>query len=70
LHLKAAELKSFIIACHPKYMKLSDIAHLKNPRGGKSMEEAANGADNCVAVTFGFCNMKSCLVANVETPQE
>ncbi len=38
--LKAAELKAFIIACHPKFMKISDVTHLKNPKGGKSIEEA------------------------------
>jgi hypothetical protein len=27
--LKAAELKAFIIACHPKFMKISEVAHLK-----------------------------------------
>ncbi len=38
--LKAAELKAFIIARHPKFMKISEVAHLKNPRGGKLIEEA------------------------------
>jgi hypothetical protein len=28
--LKAAELKAFIIAHHPKFMKISEVAHLKN----------------------------------------
>ncbi len=32
--LKAAELKAFIVARHPKYTKLAGVAHLKNPRGG------------------------------------
>jgi hypothetical protein len=31
--LKAVELKAFKIARHPKYMMLSDVGHLKNPRG-------------------------------------
>ncbi len=29
--LRAAELIAFIIARHPKYTKLSDVAHIKNP---------------------------------------
>jgi hypothetical protein len=60
--LKAAELKAFIVARHPKYTKLADVAHLKNPRGGKSMEDAANGVENCVSVAFGVRNEKSRLV--------
>jgi hypothetical protein len=51
--LKAAKLKAFIVACYPKYMKVLDIAHLQNPRGGKSMEEVANGAENCISIAFG-----------------
>jgi hypothetical protein len=38
--LKAAELKAFIVTRHPKFMKTSDVAHLKNPREGKLIEEA------------------------------
>jgi len=60
--LKAAELKAFIIAHHPKYMMLSDVGHLKNPRGGKSMEEASTGVENCISVAFGVRNEKSRLV--------
>jgi hypothetical protein len=60
--LKAAELKAFIVAHHPKYTKLADIAHLKNSRGGKSLEDAANGVENCVSVPFGVRNKKSQLV--------
>ena len=59
--LNAAELKAFIIARHPKYMMLSDVGHLKNPRGGKSMEEASTGVENCISVAFGVRNEKSCL---------
>jgi hypothetical protein len=40
--LKAAELKAFIIARHPIYTKLSDVAHLKNQQGGKSTSEVQN----------------------------
>ncbi len=68
--LKAAELKVFIISHHPKYTKLSDVAHLKNPRGGKSMEEAPNGVDNCISVAFRCRNMMSCLVANMERQEQ
>jgi hypothetical protein len=50
--LKAAELKAFIIACHPKFMKISDVTHLKNPRGGKLIEEANCGVDNCISVEY------------------
>ena len=50
--LKAAELKVFIIARHPTFTKLSDVAHLKNPRGGKSMEEVANGIANSSLFCF------------------
>ena len=60
--LKAADLKAFIIARHSKYMMLSDVGHLKNPRGGKSMEEASTGVENCISVAFGLRNEKSCLV--------
>jgi hypothetical protein len=60
--LKAAELKAFIIARHPKYMMLSDVRHLKNPRGGKSMEGASTGVENCISIAFGVCNEKSRLV--------
>jgi hypothetical protein len=28
--LRAAELKAFIIARHPKFMKISEVTHLKN----------------------------------------
>jgi hypothetical protein len=56
--LKAAELKAFIIACHPKFMKISEVAHLKNPRGGKSIEEAKRGVDNCISVAFGVRSEK------------
>jgi hypothetical protein len=61
--LKAAELKAFIIAHHPKFMKISEVAHLKNPRGGKSIEEAKCGVDNCISVAFGVRNEKSRLLA-------
>ena len=60
--LKAVEVKAFIIARHPKYMMLSDVGHLKNPRGGKSMEEAFTGVENCISVAFGVRNEKSRLV--------
>jgi hypothetical protein len=60
--LKAADLKAFIIARHSKYTMLSDVGHLKNPRGGKSMEEASTGVENCITVAFGLRNEKSCLV--------
>ena len=60
--LKAAELKAFIVARHPKYTKLADVAHLKNPRGGKSLEDVANGVENCVSVALGLRNEKSRLV--------
>jgi hypothetical protein len=60
--LKAAELKAFVIARQPKYMMLSGVGHLKNPRGGKSMEEASTGVENCISVAFGVRNEKSCLV--------
>jgi len=56
--LKAVVLKALIIARHPKYMMLSDVGHLKNPRGGKSMEEASNGVENCISVAFGVRNEK------------
>ena len=65
--LKAAELKAFIIARHPKYMMLSDVGHLKNPRGGKSMEEASNGVENCISVAYGVRYEKSRLVEFNET---
>ncbi len=68
--LKAAELKAFIIARHPKYTKLSDVAHLKNPQGGKSMEEATHGNKNCISVAFGVCNLKSPLLANMERQEQ
>ncbi len=55
-NLKAANLKAFVVAFHPKYMKLLDVAHLKNPRGGTSMDKAANGVENCISVAFGVCN--------------
>jgi hypothetical protein len=61
--LKAAESKAFIIACHPKFMKISKVAHLENPRGGKSIEEAKCGVDNCISVAFGVRNEKSRLLA-------
>ncbi len=61
--LKAAELKAFIIARHPKFMKISEVAHLKNPRGGKSIEEAKRGVDNCISVAFGVKSEKSRLLA-------
>ncbi len=54
--LKAAELQAFILAHHPKFTKISDVAHLKNPRGGKSIEEAKCGVDNCISVAFGVRN--------------
>jgi len=60
--LKAVELKAFTIARHPKYMMLSDVRHLKNPRGGKSMEEASTSVENCISVAFGVRNEKSSLV--------
>jgi hypothetical protein len=60
--LKAAELKAFIIACHPKFMKISEVAHLKNPRGGKLIEEAKCGVDNCISVALGVRNKKSRLL--------
>ncbi len=69
--LKAAELKAFNIASNnPKYNKLLDIAHLKNPRGGQSIEVATNGVDNCILVAFGVHNEKSCLLANTERQEE
>jgi hypothetical protein len=68
--LKVAELKAFIIARHPKYTKLSDVAHLKNPRGGKSMEEATHGVENCISVAFGVRNLKSHLLANMERQEQ
>jgi len=55
--LKAAELKAFIIARHPKYIMLSDVGHLKNTRGGKSMEEASNGVENCISLLM-VCIMR------------
>ena len=55
-------MKAFIVARHPKYTKLADVAHLKNPRGGKSFEDVANGVENCVSVAFGVRNEKSRLV--------
>jgi len=58
-NLKAAELKAFIIACHPKYMMLSDVGHLKNPRGGKLMEEASTGVENCISIAYGVRNEKT-----------
>ncbi len=61
--LKAAELKAFIIAHHSKFMKISDVAHLKNPRGGKSIEEANRGVDDCISVAYGVRNEKSRLLA-------
>jgi hypothetical protein len=60
--LKADELKAYIAACNPKYMKLSDVADLKNLREWKSMEEATNSVENCITVAFGVRNEKSCLV--------
>ncbi len=69
-NLKAAELKAFIIARHPKYKKLSDVAHLKNPRGGKSIEEATHGVENCISVAFGVRNLKSRLLANMERQEQ
>ena len=60
--LKASELKAFIIACHPKYMKLSDVGHLKNPREVKSKEEASTSVENCISVAFGVHNEKSSLI--------
>ncbi len=60
--LKAAELKAFIVARHPKFMKISDVAHLKNPRGGILIEEAKCGVDNCISVAFGVRNEKSRLL--------
>ncbi len=60
--LKAAELKAFIVAHHSKYMKRSHVAHLKKPRGGKSMEEVANGVEYCISIAFGVRNEKSRLV--------
>jgi hypothetical protein len=60
--LKAAELKASIIARHPKFMKISDVAHLKNPRGGKSIEEDNCGVDNCISVAYGVRNEKSRLL--------
>ncbi len=68
--LKAAELKAFIIARHPKYKKLSDVAHLKNPRGGKSMEEATHGVEICISVAFRVHNLKSHLLANMERQEQ
>jgi hypothetical protein len=68
--LKAAELKAFIIARHPKYTKLSDVVHLKNPRGGTSMEEATHGVESCISVAFGFRNLKSRLLANTERQEQ
>jgi hypothetical protein len=61
--LKAAELKAFIIARHPKFMKISEVAHLRNPKGGKSIEEAKCGVDNCFSVAFGVRSEKSRLLA-------
>jgi hypothetical protein len=61
--LKAAELKAFIISRHPKFMKISDVPHLKNPRGGKSIEEANREVDNCISVAYGVRNKKSRLLA-------
>ena len=61
--LKAAELKAFIIARHPKLMKISEVAHLKNPREGKSIKEANCGVDNCISVAYGVRNEKSRLLA-------
>jgi hypothetical protein len=61
--LKAAELKAFIIAHHPKFMKISDIAHLKNPRGGISIKEANRGVDNSISAAYGVRNEKSRLLA-------
>ncbi len=69
-NLKVAKLKAFIIASLRKYTKLSDVAHLKNPRGGKMIDDASNGVDNCILVAFGSCNMKSCLVATMERQEE
>ncbi len=34
-HLKAPELRAFIIARHPSYTKVSQIGHLKHPRAKK-----------------------------------
>jgi hypothetical protein len=68
--LKAAELKAFIIACHPTFTKLSDAAHLKNPRGEKSMKEAAIGIANCISAAFGVCSNKSCLLAMAESEKD
>ncbi len=61
--LKAAELKAFIIACHLMFMKISDVAHLKNPTGGKLIEEANCGVDDCISVAYGVRNEKSRLLA-------
>jgi hypothetical protein len=60
--LKAAELKALIIARHPKFMKISEVAHLKSPRGGKLIEEAKCGVDNCISVAFGVKNVTSRLL--------
>jgi hypothetical protein len=49
-------------SANPKFIKTSDVAHLKNPRGGKSIEEAKCGVDNCISVAFGVRNEKSRLL--------
>ena len=68
--LKAAVLKAFIIICHPTFTKLLDVAHLTNPRGGKSMEEAANTISNCISVAFCVRSNKSCLLAMGDGDEE
>jgi hypothetical protein len=64
-YLLAPQLK-FIMPRDPLLTQLSKIAHLKHPRGKRSMDDAINGVDNCISVAFRVRNKKSRLLAMKE----
>ena len=61
--LSAPQLRLFITSRHPQWNKLSDIAHLKRPRGKKSKDDLENGVANCISVAFELRHDKSRLLA-------
>lgn len=59
-HLKAPELRAFIITRHPSYTKVSQIGHLKHPRAKKqALHDAQNGVENCLSVAYAVRTLKS-----------
>jgi hypothetical protein len=64
--LLAPELKLFIINHHLQFTKMSDVNHLKHPRGKRALEAATNGEEKCISVAYGLRNVKRRLLASNE----